>query len=57
MKRKGRVIMKLKSKITGYDLIKNKEYICLFEYDSVYELVLDNGQSVCRNKEFFDIVL
>lgn len=46
----------VKSLINGFGLIEDKEYTVIFEYDSVYEVELDNGYIACRNKDFFLIV-
>lgn len=44
---------KVVSTISDYGLVADKEYVILFEYDSVYEVQLDNGKKACRNKGFF----
>lgn len=47
--------MKVKSLVTGFNLIEGKIYDVIFEYDTVYEI--DTGKGVyCRNKDFFEIV-
>lgn len=48
--------MKVKAKFTGFNLTKDKEYDVIFEYDTVYELICDEGKIFCRNKEFFEII-
>lgn len=46
----------VKSLINEFGLTKGKEYKVIFEYDSVYEVELDNGNTACRNKDFFIVV-
>jgi hypothetical protein len=48
--------MKIRSLFDGYGLTKNKIYDVIFEHDSVYELMIDDGKVYCRNKNFFEIV-
>jgi hypothetical protein len=48
--------MIVKAKFTGFGLTEGKEYEVLFEHDTVYELVCDNGGTYCRNKDFFEII-
>ena len=43
----------VKSLINDFGLTEGKEYTVIFEYDSVYEVELDNGNIACRNKDFF----
>lgn len=45
--------MKVVSKITEIGLTEGKEYDVIFEYDSVYEVILDNGNVACRSKIYF----
>lgn len=45
--------MKVISDITGYGLTEDKEYEVIYEYDTVYEIKLDNGNTCCRPKGFF----
>lgn len=47
--------MKVKAKFTGFNLVENKVYDVIFEYDTVYEI--DTGEGIyCRDKGFFDVV-
>lgn len=47
--------MKVKALFTGFNLVADKIYDIIFEYDTVYEI--DTGEGIyCRNKEFFEIV-
>jgi hypothetical protein len=48
--------MIVEAKFTGFELTAGKQYEVIFEYDTVYELVCDNGGIYCRNKGFFEVV-
>jgi hypothetical protein len=50
---RGKNQMKVISDITGYGLTEDKEYEVIYEYDTVYEIKLDNGNTCCRPKGFF----
>jgi hypothetical protein len=48
--------MKVRALFTGCNLTEGKEYDVIFEYDTVYKLICDEGKQFCRNKEFFEII-
>lgn len=43
----------MRSLVTGYNLTENKDYGVVFEYDTVYEVVCNEGKILCRPKGFF----
>lgn len=45
--------MKVIALATGFNITEGKEYLVLFEYDTVYEIECDDGKVRCRPKEFF----
>jgi hypothetical protein len=52
----GGIKMKIISLINEYGITENKVYVVLFEYNSVYEIELDNGNIGCRAKNFFEVL-
>lgn len=48
--------MKVKALITAYGLTEGKIYSVIFEYDSVYDVELNDGRQACRSKSFFEVV-
>lgn len=49
--------MKVISLINEFDLTRGKVYEVIDDcYDSVYEVVCDDGKTYCRNKEFFKVM-
>ena len=45
--------MKIVAEFDGYGLTAGKEYNIIFEYDTVYEVITDDGKRMCRPKGFF----
>jgi len=48
--------MKVKAIVSGFGVTEDKEYDVIFEYDTVYELKVDDGKIYYRPKGFFKVI-